>query len=270
MKKLILSCLAAATIFTAANAQTTSDDRLKPVEGTWGVGFSINGLANLAGANWMTTGLQNAEYYDPFNVLPAGYKVSDLISQEMLFGRYYLTDKTALRFGLGLNSFSSKSTDRDSVGNEQEETISKFSGFSWGVNFGVEHHCYDNSRRVDPYFGGQLNFGMASPIKVKSTGELPGTGGYSSESTASLRGGINFSIDFVVGAQVFIAKNWALGLESNLGWGMLSYGGTSKRESTYTPTGGTTVKTNAEDFSKTAISGFRVGNTTSLRCSFFF
>lgn len=273
MKKVILSCLAAATMFAVANAQTTNTDRLKPVAGTWGVGFSINGVANLAGANWMTTGLSGINIYDPMDILDNNpgneVNVGILIPQEMFFGRYYLTDKTALRFGLGLNSRADKRTNKDSIGGQQLTTVNKFSGFSWALTGGIEHHCYDNSRRIDPYFGGQLNIGAAGPFKQTITQDLTGANGYSNETVNKLRGGMNFSLDFIVGAQVFIAKNWALGIESNLGWGLMTAGGKFNQDVNNRPTGGTATTSSTEMYQKDVTSGFRVGNATAIRCSFF-
>lgn len=274
MKKTILSCLAAVAMFTAVNAQTPNTERLKPVAGTWGVGFSLNGVANLAGANWMSTGLGNATIYDPLNLIDNDpfndVSVGSLVSQEMLFGRYYLTDQTALRFGLGLNSVGRKRVSKDSVGVNQETFTDKFSGFSWGIAVGIEHHCYDNSRRIDPYFGGQINFGMAGPFKATSTFETTDNTGFNSEVVNKFRGGMNFSVDFIVGAQVFVAKNWALGIESNLGWGILSMGGKFNRDVEVTANDGSgTTTTSFEDYQKDTQSGFRVGNATSIRCSFF-
>jgi hypothetical protein len=88
----------------------------------------------------------------------------------MLFARYYFTDKLALRVAFGLNSLGTKTTGEDTAqGGIYQITENKLSAFSFGIGGGVEYHCADNSRRIDPYFGGQLNFGMIGPINIPIT-----------------------------------------------------------------------------------------------------
>lgn len=270
MKKSALVLISSVALVLGAKAQTTTDDRLKPVQGTWGVGFGITGLGNIISSNWQSTGLQSGQIYDPFNVFSPGTTVGDLAPQEMLFGRYYFTDQLVGRVGFGLNSFSDRLTAEDSTGGGNFETTeSKVGAFSFGLGLGAEYHCSDNSRRIDPYFGGQLNFGMITPIKGKSTTEGTGNFVYTSEQEYRWGAGSTFSLDFIIGAQIFAAKHWSIGIESNLGWGIMTMGGDYTNTSTIT-VNNTTTTTETTEFRRTRSSGFRVGNATIIRTAFFF
>jgi len=270
MKKLIITCLAAVTMFTAANAQTTTDDRLKPVAGTWGLGFSLNGLANIGTGNWQTTGLESVVINDPLNIIPQNTTIGSLLPQEMLFARYYFTDKLALRVAFGLNSLGTKTTTGDTVqGGIYETEETKLSAFSFGIGGGIEYHCADNSRRIDPYFGGQLNFGMIGPINHTYNFTYQDNPVLTQDIETKWQGGTSFSLDAVVGANVFIAKNFALGVESNLGWGTVSFGGDYTRDAVIKQ-GNTSNETTIGGVLKNRTSGFRVGSASTIRLAFYF
>jgi hypothetical protein len=270
MKKLIITCLAAVTMFTAANAQTTTDDRLKPVAGTWGLGFSLNGLANIGSGNWQTTGLESVVINDPYGIIPQNTTIGSLLPQEMLFARYYFTDKLALRVAFGLNSLGTKTTGEDTAqGGIYQITENKLSAFSFGIGGGVEYHCADNSRRIDPYFGGQLNFGMIGPIKQTYNYTYQDNPVFTQDIETKWKGGTSFSLDAVVGANVFIAKNFALGVESNLGWGTVSFGGEYTQNAVFKQ-GNTITETNTRGVLKNRTSGFRVGSASTIRLAFYF
>ncbi len=88
--------------------------QIKPEAGSFGLGFSITGLADVALYNQKTSGLSGAQLSDPFGILlfPS---VSALFSQSLLYGKYYIQDDVALRIGFGVNTTKNTTTSADSV-----------------------------------------------------------------------------------------------------------------------------------------------------------
>lgn len=270
MKKTVLILMTAALAFSAKAQTTTTPERLKPVAGTWGLGFSLNGLANIGSGNWQTTGLESVVINDPLGIIPQNTTIGSLLPQEMLFGRYYFTDKLALRVAFGLNSLGTKTTQGDTVqGGIYETEETKLSAFSFGIGGGMEYHCADNSRRIDPYFGGQLNFGMIGPINHTYNYTYQDNPVLTQDIETKWKGGTSFSLDAVVGANVFIAKNFALGVESNLGWGTVGFGGEYTRNAVIKQ-GNASNETNIRGEFKNRTSGFRVGSASTIRLAFYF
>lgn len=270
MKKTALILITAAFAFSAKAQTNTTPERLKPVAGTWGLGFSLNGLANIGSGNWQTTGLESVVINDPLNIIPQNTTIGSLLPQEMLFGRYYFTDKLALRVAFGLNSLGTKTTQGDTAqGGIYQTEDTKLSAFSFGIGGGVEYHCADNSRRIDPYFGGQLNFGMIGPIKHTYNYTYQDQPVLTQDIETKWKGGTSFSLDAVVGANIFIAKNFALGLESNLGWGTVGFGGEYTRNAVIKQ-GNISNETTIGGVYKNRTSGFRVGSASTIRLAFYF
>lgn len=267
--KTIMVTLAALCIALAGMAQNTLPP-LKPVKGNMGYGFTLNGVLTIATSNWQSTGLQNQLLNDPLGVFGPSVTVGQLVPQEMIFGRYYLKDNLALRYALGINSVRSVVAEADSIGGGtflEESTNTR--AFSFGLSAGVEHHFKTNARRLDPYIGGQFNIGLITPIKQTYEAIITGNGSGTTTAERKWQGGTSYGIDALFGANIFLAEGFAVGVESNLGFGGLNFGGDYSEIITST-SGNTTISTTNDGNQKASTNGFRVGNSTLLRVAVFF
>lgn len=263
MKKLALTLLAAAGLFTATQAQ------LKPEAGSIGFGFRINGIANTAFTNWTNTGLGGEDIVDPLGLLGAPTSVSDLVPQDMFFGRYYISSDLAVRVGLGINSTSMKTSEVDTVIATPTTTETSTSVFSFGINAGVEKHFASAAEKLDPYAGAQLSFGSIGGVKQSQSVEVGGTSPVSGLVENELPGGSHFGFDLLGGFNFFFTDNFALGAEFSWGFHSVKMGG-DYTTTTTTTSGGTTVITTGSGNATRGWSGFRVGSTAGVNASVFF
>ena len=262
MKKLSLTLMALALTATGMFAQT------KPEAGSVGLGFRVTGLANVAFGNFMTTGLNGAPINDQLGILPAGTTVSDLVPQEMLFGRYYLSSDLALRAGLGINSLSNKIESTDSIFDAVTVAEQKTSAFSFGVSVGIEKHFASAAGRLDPYAGAQIGFGMLGAIKQTYSDNTNSDPATSTEISREWDGGSAFNVDLLAGFNYFFSDNFAIGAEMSWGFGSVSTGG-DYLETTTATAGGTSVTSEQRGAYKWGVSGFRVGSTAGVNASIF-
>lgn len=259
--------------FATTNAQ--SNTPMKPDAGSFGMGFNITGLFNVAFANWANSSLGTQPLPDAGNtgLLPA--TVGALVPQQMLFGRYYLSQDLAIRAGLGINSTNAKFVTTDSTGlpDQIATTTNQLSAFSFGLNAGVEKHMATESKRLDPYVGGQISFAMLGKIKNVNTVESTTDLGALTETTDEWDGGLGFGIDVLGGFNYFFSDNFAIGAEMSWGFHTVSVGGTWTTMTTVSPndpavTPPADVMNTAD--AKVSVSGFSVGSTAGVNASIFF
>jgi len=259
MKKAFLAIIAVICLAFTANAQPE-----KPAAGAKGLGFKLTGINDIMTKHWASG--------------PTGV----LSSNNMLFGRYYLSDNMALRIGFGINSVSWKSTydepDADSSASNtnsiKSETTKKQFGFS--IAPGIEYH-FATETRVDPYVGGEIMIGMLgkSTTTTDSTNNNTATGGttHTSKVEKTMGGGMMFGVGAVVGFNYFLSDHFALGAEYT--WGFMSQSNGGDVEETTSATngsvGGTSTSSNTTRTyeSKTSTSGLRVGGTGNVHLSIF-
>jgi hypothetical protein len=263
MKKIAFAFIAALSLTTAAQAQ------LKPEAGSIGFGFRINGIANTAFTNWTSTGLAGQDIVDPLGLLGAPTSVTDLVPQEMFFGRYYIASDLAIRVGLGINSASMTSEDTDTVVATPTVSTSKTSAFSFGITAGVEKHFASAADKLDPYAGAQLSFASLGGVNQESTTEVGGTSPVTVNQVNELPGGSSFGFDLLGGFNFFFTDNFALGAEFSWGFHSTKMGGDYTTETSVT-NAGTTVITTGSGNSTVGQSGFRVGSTAGVNASVFF
>lgn len=262
MKKFAFALIAVLGLSTAAQAQ------LKPEAGSMGFGFRINGIANTALTNWTNTGLAGESIVDPLGLLGAPTAVTDLVPQEMFFGRYYISSDLAIRVGLGINSLSFKTEDTDTVVATPTTSDTKTSAFSFGINAGVEKHFASAAAKLDPYAGAQISFASLGAVKQEANTEVGGTSPITINQVNSLSGGSSFGIDLLGGFNFFFTDNFALGAEFGWGFHSTKMGGEYTTETSVT-NAGTTVTTSGEGTSTVSHSGFRVGSTAGVNASIF-
>ncbi|MBL7705356.1 MAG: outer membrane beta-barrel protein [Taibaiella sp.] len=227
MKKVILA-ISALTMTVVANAQEFAS--FKPYEG------------NVTTEMGLTGGIFNSDI--------------KLAEGALLRGRYFLTEKSAIRVGLNVTSNSTKenfwkdSTTTKGVTTERTSSVM--------INLGYEHH-FKGTNRLSPYVGGDVLFGFGSE-KVKGT-DNNGTS-YAANYNYDIKSS-NFSwgVRAVVGADYYFAKNVYLGVEAGLGF-INSIEGKTK---TFTQIGNVSNETETKspgssfDFSPSIITGVRLG-----------
>jgi opacity protein-like surface antigen len=263
MKKVIFACIVALGLSSAAQAQ------LKPEAGSVGFGFRINGIANTALTNWSNTHLAGQSLVDPLGLLGAPTAVTDLVPQEMFFGRYYIASDLALRVGLGINSLSAKTSSTDTIIATPTTTDTKTSAFSFGINLGVEKHFASAAEKLDPYAGAQLSFASLGAVKQTAESNTGGTSPFSSTVNNSIAGGSSVGFDLLGGFNYFFTDNFALGAEFSWGYHSVKMGGDYTTESSFTSGGVTTTASGAGNATRSQ-SGFRVGSTAGVNASIFF
>jgi hypothetical protein len=227
MKKLILSAFVVASLVGVAQAQ---DSEFKPAAGDW----TVEGVFN------PTTGIIG----NPFGI-------------QYLRGRYFTSPTMAFRTGLNLqlNSGTATSVNVKNSTGAVVDLESSYSVFSIDLRPGIEKH-FAGTERLSPYIGGELAIGFTSARaetqtlggatpdavvtdKVTGTNDFSFVGtSYFANDPAPVAGGLNLGLNFVVGADYYIAKHVYLGLEILFG---VNYVAASDIEVTpgYLPTGAT-------------------------------
>lgn len=140
MKKVSLLILLAIGFSLSAMAQ------VKPVAGDISLGFRITGLGTVAIQSWDEDAFEIPE----------------------VMGRYYLTDRIALRSRIGLEllntsgEFSDQYLDTVRFALNQiidSATTSSISSFGFSITPGAEYHLLADASKLDPYVGAEVSFG---------------------------------------------------------------------------------------------------------------
>ena len=244
--------------------------QLKPQAGSVGLGFRVTGLFNVGLFNFQNTALQGAPFNDPTGGTFAGINsVDDIVPQQMMFGRYYVTSDIAIRAGLGINSVSTTTNTVDSIAPQIRTTDTKTSAFSWGISAGVEKHFASAASRIDPYAGLQIDFGSIGKLKNEFKEVDTPDPVTTTEIMTELDGGSTFGINALAGFNYFFTDNFALGGEFSWGFNSMNVGG-DWVETTNVTIGGNTTTNERRGSAKTSTSGLRVGSTAGVNASIFF
>lgn len=144
-------------------------------------------------------GMFSVEYqFSPFNFTP--------LSIENLRVRYFIDYNLALRAGLKLNYENESPTD----------SLSR-NGFGVGIKAGLEFH-FPGTRRLSPYWGFELQFESQGYNEEETDGgtvtEIRGVSNLSNN--AGERGFFQYGGMVVLGADLYLAKNFYMGAELGL------------------------------------------------------
>lgn len=246
--------------------------QLKPQGGSVGLGFRVTGLFNVGLFNFQSSGLSGADFNDP---TPNGAffgieTIDEIVPQQMVFGRYYVTSDIAVRLGLGINNISAKTTAVDSLlPNQITTTNTKLSAFSFGLSVGGEKHFASAASRLDPYVGLQFDFGRVGTLKNETSEEVTPDPIQINEVVTELDGGSSFGVNAIAGFNYFFTDNFALGGEFSWGYNTMSVGGDWVENST-TSNAGNVVESQQSGTAKSSTGGFRVGSTSGINASIFF
>ena len=213
MKNFLLSVL---VLFIAGSAFSQT----KPVAKDISLGFQITGLSNIAFSEWGT---------DAFN-LP------------QVLGRYYLSDKIALRARLGVN-FNNSTTDFDRTTFQVDgvpnavridsSLRTENSGFVFSISPGVEYHLASEAAKLDPYVAASIPFAIQGPTssetdidvaQLDAAGETLYREDVNTKLTAD--GGISVGLNLIGGFNYFFTPKVAIGAEYAIGFAYNDIGGT--------------------------------------------
>lgn len=225
---------------------------LLPESGDFGIGFNAVPMLNYVGNMFNNNG--NNQFADDS-------KFVNFFGQNTLFGKYYLSDKNAVRANLrlNLNDFNNTNSVFDDAGSTpEEEVLDKVSVASSNVNLGLGYEWRRGKTRLQGYYGGEVMLGYSSGTTRKYTyGNGYSASNASPESTTWTNGGAvnneggeaerlvedNLASSFSIGVrpfagvEYFVAPKISLGME--FGWSI-----------NYTKTGGS--ETMFESWSPTA------------------
>ena len=182
-----------------------------------------------------TAGANNLE----LNLTPFG---NTPISITNIRYRRFLTDKTALRLGVGV-SLASSSVEEQLASNVTPGTTilgnrSKTSTFGWNIKPGYEKH-FEGTKRLSPYIGGELD--LASQTSKSVSHSLTATDAVV-ENTVKNAGKTGFfraGANALAGCDFYVAKHLYLGAEMGFGFSMTSF---YKQKTTSSPAPAIAVK----------------------------
>ncbi len=210
MKKMLL-CIAFAMTAHYASAQesNTENSDLKPTKGDFATELNFN----------------------PFK---GNLSFNNVLNQ--VKGRLFIKPNVALRLGFNVGVLDSTLNYGNPYGTQSSFSSDERSSTNFGLNFGIEKH-FKGTRRLSPYIGADLFWGTksskqdiannASSISIKNgwldvqyyqSGNTVITS-YRVSEAAYQRYGINV----VAGFDFYMAKNFFLGYEFNLGYSKTNY-----------------------------------------------
>lgn len=198
MKKMIL---AAAIVAASASSAIAQDNTFAPEAGNFSVEVQFNPFSNDFGT----------------------FKI------DQLKGRYFFSDKDAIRFGIGFG-FDNVKTTPDPDNNEDTWSKGKVGTFS--INLGYERHFF-NYKRVDLYAGAGLGYALQS---VSATSQWVGSDDLlhetqicnamtTSDPAFENRSYNEFNIKAFTGIDFYVYKGLFVGAELGIKFGFQSYPG---------------------------------------------
>lgn len=202
--KLIKAIAFASIVAIAANAQAQTE--YAPEQGDFSVELQFNPFSN----NYTT------------------FKI------DQLKGRYFFTDKDALRFGLGFGVSNSKST---ADPEDAEDVWNKTTEGSFSINLGYERTVY-SYKRINLYAGAGLSFSLNRVTTTEQQEYVMGTNDNTGEpikevhSVKSINSGNSFNAFYVnafTGIDFFVYKGLYLGAELGLKIGVKSFPSSYKK-----------------------------------------
>ena len=249
MKKIAI----AFTLILSSILVNAQQDTLKSRDGDWGFVLNLTGLIDNISLGNVTDGNNN----------------------NSILAKHHLTNDKVLRLGFGLKSVSDNWLLEDSLtissGNRALQTIdSTESRLDFSLSVGYEKHL-GNTRRLDPYVGGEIIIGRIGGTKINATTNTTDvTGTEKIQQITQIDGGFNFGLNFIAGFNYFFAERISIGAEINLGYLFSSTGGDVSDSRVKTPVSGAEITSFSSSKSKSSSKGFNVNSTAGLMLSFFF
>ena len=218
MKRIVFSFVLFLGFAASVSAQEPAAERMKPAGGDFGLGFKITGLSNINFSEWD----------------------NDHFAVPQMLGRYYISDKFALRarIGLDMTNVRDRHANRDevAVGGYVRDTLidTKTTGSNFSLFPGVEYHMASAATKIDPYIGFELGLSVIGKTTYLNTSKLSEFDANNnltktSESiittTKHTPGGMGFGGNVILGFNYFFTDNFALGAEYTIGTAYTKTGG---------------------------------------------
>lgn len=248
MKKMLFT-VALAMVTLYASAQESENSDFKPTKGSFATELNFN----------------------PFK---GNLSFNNVLNQ--IKGRYFLSPQLALRLGFNVNTLDSTQNYGTPYGPQASFTNDKRTSTSFGLNIGIEKH-FKGTKRLSPYIGADAFWGTKSAKQETSTNANTTTvkNGwietqiiqtntppyyYSTITRISEGAYTRFGISAVAGFDFYMAKNFFLGYEFNLGYSKTDY---KTPEITTTGQSATTPNFYSNNstgkFGTTLMNGIRIG-----------
>ena len=248
MKKMLLT-VAIAMVSLYASAQESENSDFKPTKGSFATELNFN----------------------PFQ---GNLKFNNVLNQ--VKGRYFLSPQLALRLGFNINLVDSTLNFGTPYGSQASFNNDKRTSNSFGLNFGIEKH-FKGTKRLSPYIGVDAFWGTKGAKQELSTNagtttvknawittqyiQSPNPPYYYNTITSITETAYNkFGVMAVAGFDFYMAKNFFLGYEFNLGYSKTSY---KTPEVTSTGQGSTQnnfyTDISSSKFGTSLVNGIRVG-----------
>lgn len=191
MKKIMLAAALFAATATSAIAQT---NEFAPAAGDFSVEVQFNPFSNDFGT----------------------FKL------DQLKGRYFFSDKDAIRFGIGFGLDNSKTT-QDPDNNEDVWSKSKVGNFS--IDLGYERHFF-NYKRVDLYAGAGLGFALQSASATEQIAVGDDLHEIKTHNSGNgKRSFTEFNVKAFTGIDFYVYKGLFVGAELGIKFGFRNYPG---------------------------------------------
>lgn len=191
----------------------------KPVAGDIGLGFRVTGLNNVSLREW------NQDAFDTPEIM----------------GRYFISDKLAVRARLGANvsttstEFSDQYLDSVRFGQAlliDSATVTRASGATFSISPGVEYHLTADASRLDPYVGAEFLLGFKGETETevdldyqRVTADEITIYQEDLNSKINTAGGISVGFNLLGGFNYFFTEKIAIGAEYAIGYAYRRDGG---------------------------------------------
>lgn len=269
MKKLLLTLAVATALIGTVSAQeeeremgttTKSGRNILPAAGDFAIGVEANPFLEYIG-NIFTNGTNNAPSFDG--------------SKGAIIGKYFLTDKSAVRARLGFDFGSTKETTpttklpidpNNPDAKVNNTTTTKKNNFALGVGYELRR----GYGRLQGFYGGEALIGFRSEKDTYTYGNaLSAQNGVSRVKEEGKGSGFEFGVGGFAGVEYFVAPKISLGGE--LGLAIMTDSGKGGKTITETWDSATSsVKTTTVDNTNNKTSTFNFGTRTSGKINLTF
>lgn len=239
MKKLFLGVAALLSAFTM-NAQTEENSAVEANNNA--KHEAVNEFKPEEGKFLMEIG------FVPFSVATASNTAVGSVNLPggLLRGVYVLSERVELKLGLGISVLKDVQ-DNAKEGAEWSKVSDRTAIFAIEPGF---NYCFEGTKRLEPYIGGELQFGIYSTKEVAET--------QNNKHIVKNENGFNsFGVAAATGFNFFVAKNLFVGAEVKLGVEV------SKEKKVTTEANGTTTKEDTKnhelEFFPQAVPAVRIG-----------
>lgn len=187
-----------------------------------------------------------------------------------VFLRYFLSDNLALRMGLAPSIRHAKVSRVDSVGKDLVEFDSTNSRASFDIMAGIEYH-FEGTKRLDPYIGIDLSFGLVGTEKFNSSLDISDTTGTATMTrTITQDGGYSFGARAFIGANYYVSKHFYLGVGYGLGFTSVATGGDRQEVIQNKPVSGSETTTRILGSARNTTTSLDVDGMAVIQVGFLF